>query len=439
MTNALTIPANAALSPAMQKYLAEQGGLKQELGAGVTAGFAVVGYKGKVWSIKHRGDVNVQLRPDDKQPKARMEFVVVKAAPTISKILYIDGWNEESTAPPDCWSVDGVRPDPASPKKQCSSCAGCPMNQWGSAITPAGKKTKKCTDSKRLAVVPSDDIDNHRYGGPMLLRVPAASLGDMANYDSMVTAKGFPYFAISTAISFDFNESYPKFVFDAIRPLTDEEFTKVIEMRDSEQVARILSAPVEEVTADVASPSLSQQATARDPAVVEAERQAAVKAAQEAVAAANAEKAKAAAETPEAMQARIEAEVRAKAQAEMEARVKAEAEAKAKAEAEAEAKAKAEAEAKAKAGPSEAEIRAAIEAKVRAEMEAKANSGATGQANPLAGVSTAGATLVAANNDTPSTATAAASDVVDAEIISEQNEGKSPEAFDALLDKMLES
>ena len=453
MSNELTTVLNTALSPAMQKYLAERGGgLQSELGAGVTAGFAVVGYRGKVWNIKHRGEERVQLRPDDGTPKASMEFVIIKAAPNISKIYYIDGWQEGNSAPPDCWSVDGIRPDPASPKKQCTNCAGCPMNQWGSAITPAGKKAKKCTDSKRLAVVPADNIGNEQFGGPMLLRVPAASLADMASYDGNLLAKGFPYFSVATAISFDISESYPKFVFTARRPLSEDEAVKVLEMREGEQVARILSAPVEEVTADVASPggeangsdsnsgngqSLSQRAAAPDPALAEAARQAAVKAAQEAAqkAAADAAKASQPIETAaaESVEERIRREVEARIKAEEAERARKEAEARAAAEA-AKAEAARKAEAEKGAVSEEDRIRAEIEAKVRAEMAAKSATAGAGAASEGAA-----ATLVAENVNTPSTASAEAGNVVDAEYKETQDGAAAPKAFDSLLDDLLSS
>ena len=445
MSNDLMALGNTALSPAMQKYLAEKGGMSSELGAGVTAGFAVVTYRGKTWSIKHRGEETMQMRADGDGPKSSVEFVIVKAAANISKIFYINGYVEGSSAPPDCWSVDGVKPDAASPAKQSSSCAGCPMNQWGSHITPAGKKAKRCTDSKRLAVVPADDVENKRYGGPMLMRVPAASLGDMATYDANLMSKGFPYFAVQTRISFDPQEAFPKLVFNPVKPLTDEDAVKVLEMREGEQVARILSAPVEEVTADVASAdggspanqSLSQRAAAQDPAVAEAARQAAVKAAQEAAqkAAGVAAQAKPeeAAKPEESVEERIRREVEAKIMAEQEAKAKAEAEARAKAEAEAKAKAEAEKAAQAETPEQMRErLEREMRAKIEAEMAAKTATG--GQAVAF---ETKAATPVAANSDTPSTATAAASDVVDAEYKETQNTAAAPGDFDSLLDSML--
>lgn len=238
-----------AVSKVAQDYARQVGG-DDDLSAGVSAGFGVVSYRGKVWRIKHRGEERDVMRPDGDGPANSLEFVIVKAAPVISKIFYEEGYQEGSSAPPDCWSTDGIRPDPASPKKQCQTCAGCPQNAWGSKVTPAGKAGKACADSKRLAVVPLGDIQNEAMGGPLLLRVPAASLQDLASYGKKMQGLGYPYFAIGTRIAFDTKEAYPKFVFSAIRTLSDDEAAAVIAWREDPQVARILNEAVEAVHAE---------------------------------------------------------------------------------------------------------------------------------------------------------------------------------------------
>ncbi len=411
-------PMNAMVSEVMRKYLAAQGGMQSELGSGVTGGFGIISYKGKVWSQKYRGEETIIMREDGDGTKQTLELVIVKASSTISKIYYIDGYVEGSTAPPDCWSVDGVKPDAASPKKQCNTCAGCPMNAWGSKVTNTGKPAKACQDSKRLAVVPYDNIKNELYGGPMLLRVPAASLSDMKLYDDKLLSQGFAYFTVATKIGFDPTESYPKFVFSPWKPLTDEESETIIEMRESEQVRRLLNSAVETVTADVASPdvtsgpapSLSQQATAAAPNSATASQP-----------------------DPAIAAAADQAAATAAAKAALDAAVAAAA-----------VKAKAEAEAAAKVQ------REAIEAQVRAEVEAR-----LAAANPTPTTTAAStsffegeqasaaeprvsATPVAATTATPPVTAAAAPDVVDAVIVSEQNnDPATPAKFDALLDGLL--
>jgi hypothetical protein len=215
--------------------------VENELGAGVHGGFGMIGYKGKVWSIRKGGDEKPLMREDGDGPRASIEVVVVKAPTVISKIFYENGYVEGSTASPDCYSTNGLAPAPGAAKKQCATCAACPKNAWGSRITPQGKQGKACSDSKRLAVVPLGDLKNEMFGGPMLLRVPAASLQDMSSFGQKMASLGYPAGSYGMRVAFDVNEAYPKFVFTAIRPLNDVEAKVVIDWRNGPEVARILA------------------------------------------------------------------------------------------------------------------------------------------------------------------------------------------------------
>jgi len=212
-----------------------------DLSSGIQSSFGLIGYKGKVWSVRYRGDETPLMREDGDGPRNSIEVVILQAAKTVSKIWYKDGYVEGSNAAPDCFSNNGVVPEVSSKLKQCETCAACPMNQWGSRITPAGKQGKACSDSKRLAVVPEQDMLNEAHGGPMLLRVPAASLQDIAMYGQKMQQMGFPYYAVVTKISFDPNEAFPKFIFTGVRPLNDAEADVVLAHREGHQVERILS------------------------------------------------------------------------------------------------------------------------------------------------------------------------------------------------------
>ena len=90
----------------------------------------------------------------------------------------------------------------------------------------------------------------------MLLRVPAASLRDLATFGQKMQALGYPYYAIGTRIAFDPAEAYPKFVLSAIRPLTDAEADLVLEMREARQITTILA----EGSENAGSPGPTQQA-----------------------------------------------------------------------------------------------------------------------------------------------------------------------------------
>jgi hypothetical protein len=294
MANEITLPKGfGAVSPVFG------GGTKtnDELGAGVASSYGVVGFKGKVWSIRFQGNDEPVMREDGDGPKNSIEVVIVKASPAISKIFYKGGYVEGSNAAPDCWSADGVKPDGSVQNKVSSTCAACPMNAWGSRVTDAGKQGKACADSRRVAVVPVNDMDNELFGGPLLLRIPAASLKDLKAYGDLLNSYQYPYYACATRIAFDPKEAYPKFVFSAIRPLTDDEAKKVMALRDDKRVSTVLSetaetraaatqeaapavpsSPFEQAPASE-TPKLSEQAKAVAPAVdPEAEAKAAAKA-----------------------------------------------------------------------------------------------------------------------------------------------------------------
>jgi hypothetical protein len=215
-----------------------------ELSSGIGGSFASISIRGKAWRIKYQGEERVLMRDDGDGPRSSMEVVLIKAANAISKTYYEGGWEDGSSAPPDCWSTDGQKPDPASPKKQCSTCAGCPHNAFGSSNTGKGKA---CQDNKRLAVVPVADIENGLYNGPMLLRVSPTSLKELTRLSDEVTRLGYTYFEVATRLSLDVSTEYPRIIMKAVGPLTEEEIALVKEMRDDPRTQRILNEAAENV------------------------------------------------------------------------------------------------------------------------------------------------------------------------------------------------
>lgn len=231
---------------------------------GLSGGFGVVSFRGGKWRIKHGGEEILITNADD-EPVASIPVVLVKASPQISKIYYEKNYEEGDDAAPDCWSVNGVHPDTTAPKKQAAECASCPMNQWGSRVTDAGKKAKKCSDNRRIAVVPaarkSADADasvleNEVYGGPMLMRIPPASLSDMAAF-ARDLKKRYPaenYNSIVTLIGFDPDTSYPKLTFKALRRLSDDEKELVIQFWTDGSADNVLATSTEATEPRAAKP-----------------------------------------------------------------------------------------------------------------------------------------------------------------------------------------
>src|SRR5215204_428094 len=102
--NALSVLAQQKLGqlPAVFRDRLGQGKLNEDMAAGITAGFAIVSFRGKAWRVKYRGEEQVLLNPDGRTPRYSIDAVIIKASPNISKVWYEHGYVEGSTAPPDC-------------------------------------------------------------------------------------------------------------------------------------------------------------------------------------------------------------------------------------------------------------------------------------------------------------------------------------------------
>ena len=219
-----------------QKLVDTIAGDNDDLSSGVRGGYSVVSIRGSRWHVKVGDEETTITDPASGDPVGSLRLVLLKASPNVSKNYYSGGYEEGSSEAPTCWSIDGIRPDPAA-DKQAESCAGCQKNQFGSRITDAGKKVKACGDSRRLAVIPEGDYANEVYGGPMLLRVPASSLSGLAQFGKKMKNKGFPYNTIVTRVSFDHTVSFPKLEFNAVRPLTDAEADEIIGLLNNHEYA----------------------------------------------------------------------------------------------------------------------------------------------------------------------------------------------------------
>lgn len=237
------LPAHLRKSPEQARAVAS------ELAAGVTAGFPIISYRGKVWRVRKGGtEVDFVDRRGNAVPS--IDVVFVKSNKNLSKTYYKGKWVEGDNSPPTCWSSDGIKPDAAVQEKQHTNCATCPRNAWGSRITEQGKKGRECSDVRRMAVVFADELakkgkDAHTF----LMRIPPASLNPLKDYaEKVLGPAGVEYYAVATQVGFDSGASHPKLTFrvstdddDHPRFLSEEEYAAVEELRDSPEVEHILS------------------------------------------------------------------------------------------------------------------------------------------------------------------------------------------------------
>lgn len=229
MSNIVNIP-QFNLPPALlQQFQALNGA--DDLDAGVSAGFPIMSIRGAKWRIAEGGEEHPIYMPGTTDLAPAVRVVLLRANSSLSKTFYAGQYVEGSDAKPDCYSNDGLVPGADVEKPQCSSCAACPQNVWGSKISPSGSKIKACADVRRMAILPAEDLN---YSS-ILLRVPGASLSDLAAYGKALKQRGIPYAAVVTKLAFDADAAYPKITFTFERVLTAEEMT---------QVAQRISEPV---------------------------------------------------------------------------------------------------------------------------------------------------------------------------------------------------
>jgi hypothetical protein len=221
-----------------------------EFSGGVATGFPSLSIKGREFAITRNGETKTIQRKNedgDLEPVRSINLVILKGNPNLSKVFYKGKYEEGSDTKPTCFSNDGKAPDPEAVEPQCTTCAMCPQNEWGSRITDAGKKARACSDSRRLAVAAADAVDD-----PMLLRVPATSVKTLAEYAKQLKVRGKSLPEVLTRLSFTPGVAFPSLEFDPKGLLGEELLVSISQVRNSDTVNQIIglastprAAPVE--------------------------------------------------------------------------------------------------------------------------------------------------------------------------------------------------
>jgi hypothetical protein len=221
---------------------------------GIRIPFPVVSIEGRVWSVTTRGvetvirqspGFDVNHKPLPPVPTPTLNVIVVGISPAISKSWYAAAFRPGvKILMPDCFSTDGERPDQKSPRIQSTSCATCPKNQFGSAISDDGTegKGKACRDGRKIAVVPAGDVKNKSFGGaPMMLRLPVMSMPNLARYCGELNISGIDISQVVTQMSFNMDVRYPEVVFTALGYVQDpDDYRDALEWMRSDIVRQML-------------------------------------------------------------------------------------------------------------------------------------------------------------------------------------------------------
>lgn len=259
------VPSNIQIPAHLAKVVGQPSALSAALAGGLAGGadYPRISIKGSRFRIIEGGTETVL-------EDIKLSVVVVGANPRLSKTYYAKQWTPDSEpSSPDCYSLDGIRPAGDSTDPQNDTCAGCPMNAWGSKVTPLGQQVKACADQKRLAVVAANDPEGPVY----LLQVTPAALKGLGSYQKELQMRGIPVEAVKTVVTFDTNASFPKLLFKFGGFLDEDEYAAVEQLFGSDKVLEI-TGEKEAAAAPAPAPQPKPKAAAKPaakPAPVEEE------------------------------------------------------------------------------------------------------------------------------------------------------------------------
>lgn len=226
MSNELTLIQTNGQLPA---YLQQQGLGYQEsgLGAGITPRAPKLGITtAKQWTVTKDGQTLIL-------PQQTVRGVFIASAMNITKAWYEKAFTPGSNEAPDCYSDDGRSPAAGVKKPQCSNCAACPKNAFGSH--PTTGRGKACSDRKRVIFV-----WEHLPKELMTFNVPTMSLQGLQKLDNELRNANIPLQAVMVELSFDPSVIYPVVKISAIGYVAQEQALELIDRASSQEVADLL-------------------------------------------------------------------------------------------------------------------------------------------------------------------------------------------------------
>lgn len=174
------------------------------------------------------------------------QIIIVGIAPhnnTTYRTYYATQYKEGESLPPDCWSADGVHPSPKSFAPQSHDCASCPKNVTGTSSTGKGKA---CGSRKKLAVVFANDpamrVFSMDLSGTALFGKSAREAEGyftLSEYAKRLKQGGAIWEGIVTEVCFSEGANIGV-RFRAVGYATQEQFTKVMEMKTEEDTIKAL-------------------------------------------------------------------------------------------------------------------------------------------------------------------------------------------------------
>jgi uncharacterized Zn-binding protein involved in type VI secretion len=212
-------------------------------------------YKGKIWTVAVSGTKTPLMKKNedgDDEPRSTLPVVLLDYNKRRGRSYYSGGYVDDRPAVPDCWSPDGITPDPTSTALQSDKCATCPMAVKGSKTTEQGAQTTACSQFRMAAIALYRKWDMP----PLRLRLAITSdydaKGAKANeakgwyafqqLTDLLRARGVKHTAsVVIRLKFDPAVAYPKVLFSPVGWTTEEEIEILAPLSESDEVKQLLS------------------------------------------------------------------------------------------------------------------------------------------------------------------------------------------------------
>jgi len=170
-----------------------------------------------------------------------IDVILVEASAQLSKAYYEKGFDPSEFTRPDCWSQDSVKPDPSAPNLQNDICATCKQNEFGSRVTPAGKKAKACADHRRMVVLLPHQV-GAQTAQPMAMRIPQSSLKNLKAHAELLDNYGVDMKACITRMQFT-DAAFPQLTFSYVSLLNEDQWDWISALAATSKVQGMLHTP----------------------------------------------------------------------------------------------------------------------------------------------------------------------------------------------------
>ena len=177
-------------------------------------------------------------------PAAQYNVIILGIGPSLNnqknaKSYYAEsfGADDEATLP-DCFSHDGIKPDPSVAQPIHDSCITCPYNAWGSDVKDGKpREGKRCKDHKMLYFLKPQDLDGQIW----VMRVPATSLKMLNKYLLELKKHRLHYHVCATTMEFVEGVEFPQVRFKFGGYGSEQEILTIKQRAQSDEFASILN------------------------------------------------------------------------------------------------------------------------------------------------------------------------------------------------------